>query len=110
MHKLFLGFVFTLFSASSVVASPQNAKDVVFITVNEHSFLLNDAKQPLTDKQLTAALKKLTFSKLHIYVHKCAGPVMVAQAYVAIKDAHPDTVDDVTVKAISDDETACSGL
>lgn len=74
------------------------ADQSVTIFVKEASYSINTSDEELNSAELESKLKQLKFSLVMLDVDYCAGPVMVAEVYVAIANANP-SVKDVHLKA-----------
>ncbi|MBE0458737.1 hypothetical protein NDQ71_05775 [Pseudoalteromonas sp. KG3] len=74
------------------------AEQSVTIFVKETSYSINTSDEKLNSAELESKLKQLKFSLVTLDVDYCAGPVMVAEVYVAIANANP-SVKDVHLKA-----------
>ena len=74
------------------------ADESVTIFVKETSYSVNSSDEELSSAELESKLKTLKFSLVTLDVDYCAGPVMVAEVYVALANANP-SVKDVHLKA-----------
>jgi len=81
-----------------VMSSNELADESVTIFIKETSYSINNADEELNSTELANQLKNLHFSLVTLDVDYCAGPVMVAEAYVALANAKP-LVQDVQLKA-----------
>lgn len=99
-YILVLGFLLIL---SGNVLADQS----VTIFVKETSYSINSSDEELNSAELENKLKQLKFSLVTLNIDYCAGPVMVAEVYVALANAQP-SVKDVQLKASSHHkETKC---
>ncbi|MEO3677981.1 hypothetical protein ABGI61_03020 [Rheinheimera sp. FR7-31] len=73
------------------------ADESVTIFVKETSYSINTSDEELNSAELESKLKQLKFSLVTLDVDYCAGPVMVAEVYVALANANP-SVKDVHLK------------
>lgn len=74
------------------------ADESVTIFVKETSYSINTSDEELNAAELEIKLKQLKFSLVTVDVDYCAGPLMVAEVYVALANANP-SVKDVHLKA-----------
>lgn len=70
------------------------ADESVTIFVKETGYSINSLGEELNSAQLEGKLKQLQFSQVTLDIDSCAGPVMIAEVYVALANAKP-TVKDV---------------
>lgn len=89
----------------SVISGKALADESVTIFVKEASYSINTSDEELSSAELESKLKQLKFSLVTLDVDYCAGPVMVAEVYVAIANANP-TVKDVHLKASGSHENS----
>jgi len=81
-----------------VISGKALADESVTIFVKEASYSINNSDAELSSVELESKLKQLKFSLVTLDVDYCAGPVMVAEVYVALANANP-SVKDVHLKA-----------
>ena len=93
-----------------VISGKALADESVTIFVKETSYSINSLDEALNSAELESKLKQLKFSLVTLYVDYCAGPVMVAEVYVALANAKP-LVKDVQLKASgSHEESKCKNV
>lgn len=86
------------------------ADESVTIFVKETNYLINSSDEELNSAELESKLKQLKFSLVTLDIDYCAGPVMVAEVYVALANANP-SVKDVHLKASgSHKESKCKNV
>lgn len=86
------------------------ADESVTIFVKEASYSINTSDEELSSAELESKLKQLKFSLVTLDVDYCAGPVMVAEVYVALANANP-SVKDVHLKASgSHEQSKCKNV
>lgn len=73
------------------------ADESVTIFVNETSYSINSSDEELNLTELESKLKQLKFSLVTLDIDYCAGPMMIAEVYVALANATP-LVKDVQLK------------
>lgn len=93
-----------------VISGKVLADESVTIFVKETSYSINSSDEELNSAELESKLKQLKFSLVTLDVEYCAGPVMVAEVYVALANAKP-SVKDVHLKASgSHEESKCKNV
>ncbi|WP_105199029.1 MULTISPECIES: hypothetical protein [unclassified Pseudoalteromonas] len=86
-----------------VISGKVLADESVTIFVKETSYSINSSDEELNSAELEGKLKQLRFSLVTLDIDYCAGPVMVAEVYIALANANP-SVKDVHLKASGNQE------
>ena len=86
MSKLFFLALF-VFSCSTL------AEEQVKVFVNESSYSLEGNQKELDSKSLINNLKQQNVKSVLLVVDVCAGPVILANAYVALSELKITTID-----------------
>jgi len=103
--RYILVLVFLLAISGKVLAD-----ESVTISVKESSYSINSSDEELNSTELESKLKQIKFSLVTLDVDYCAGPVMVAEVYVALSNANP-SVKDVQLKTSgSHEESKCKNV
>ncbi|MBB1300444.1 hypothetical protein H5203_03780 [Pseudoalteromonas sp. SG41-1] len=104
MHYI-LVFAFLLAISDKVLAD-----ESVTIFVKETSYSINSMDEELNSAKLESKLKQLKFSLVTLVVDYCAGPVMVAEVYVALANAN-SSVKNLHLKASgSHEKSKCKNV
>lgn len=86
MLKYFIVILF-VFSVSTL------AEDRITIFVNESSYVLKDNNEELDSESLLIVLKQRKVQSVLLVVDVCAGPVIIANAYVALSKLKVISID-----------------
>lgn len=95
----FLVFTFFMLFGSQVFAD-----ESIAIFVKESSYSIDDGKK-LNLNELEVTLKHIKFSQVTLDVDYCAGPGMIANAYVAISNAN-SSIQDINLVLSGDHMTS----
>ena len=82
-------FILILFVFSGVTL----ADDQIKIFVNESAYALEGSNKALNSKSLVHELKQQQFKSVLLVVDVCAGPVILANVYVALSELNITTID-----------------
>jgi hypothetical protein len=86
------------------------ADETVTIFVKETGYSINTSDEQLNSTELESKLKQLTFSLVTLDVDYCAGPVMVAEAYVALANASPSVKNVQLIASGSHEQSQCKNV
>lgn len=85
MIRLVLALVLIFTATDTALAQEQ-----ITIHVLESGYRLNESTKHLNKNELESALAPLSQASVTLKVDYCAGPVAVAQVYVALSRSHPN--------------------
>lgn len=93
-----------------VVSGKALADELITIFIKETSYSINTLDDELNSAELESKLKQLKFSLVTLDIDYCAGPVMIAEVYVALANANP-SVKAVQLKASgSHEQSKCKNV
>lgn len=86
------------------------ADETVTIFVKETSYSINNSDEQLNSTELESKLKQLKFSLVTLDVDYCAGPVMVAEVYVALANANPSVKNVQLIASGNHEQSKCKNV
>ena len=99
--------ILLLLTATSFCTS---ANEEITVYVKESTYSVGNSMEVLTNIELEDQLGELNFSPITLDVDYCAGPLTIANAYLAIANSKPSVTDIKLKLSGSHEESKCNNV